>query len=37
MRYASYFMLGIVVEAPCVAADQVRIGPRPAWVSEQPV
>ena len=37
MRYASYVVLGIVVAAPCVAADQVRIGPRPAWVSEQPV
>ena len=37
MRYASYFVLGIVVAAPCVAADQVRIGPRPAWVSEQSV
>ena len=35
MRYASFFVLGAVVAAPCLAADRLAIGPRPSWVSEQ--
>ena len=30
-------MLGTAMAAPSLAADQVRVGPRPAWVSEQQV
>lgn len=37
MRLGFFIVLSVAIAAPCAAADDVRFGARPAWVSEQNV